>query len=173
MQTETQTFYTLLESPIGALMLSGDASGLRGVHICNQKHAPKIESHWIDSESPFQNAIEQLQEYFAGDRTDFDLELNPVGTDFQQRVWQELCTIPFGKTCGYGDLAMAIGKPNAARAVGMANGRNPLSIIVPCHRVIGANGSLTGYGGGLPAKEWLLRHELNSSHAGLTLTACR
>jgi methylated-DNA-[protein]-cysteine S-methyltransferase len=169
----TQTYYTLMESPIGSLMLSGGAGGLTGVHVCNQKHAPSIQSDWICDEKPFHNAIEQLQEYFSGQRTEFDLKLNPVGTDFQKKVWQALCAIQYGKSCGYGELATAIGNPKAARAVGMANGQNPLSIIVPCHRVIGANGSLTGYGGGLRAKEWLLRHELHFAFTGLALTASR
>ncbi len=101
----------------------------------------------------------QLDEYFAGKRRDFDLPLAPEGTAFQQRVWRELLTIPYGDTWSYGELARAIGRPAAARAVGAANGKNPIAIIVPCHRVIGANGTLVGYGGGLPVKTWLLEHE--------------
>ena len=101
----------------------------------------------------------QLEQYFAGQRTTFDLPINSVGTEFQQRVWKTLMEIPFGETWNYGQLALAIGNKNASRAVGAANGKNPISIIVPCHRVIGANGALTGYAGGLKAKEWLLKHE--------------
>lgn len=104
-------------------------------------------------------AVAQLREYFAGERRDFDLPLAPRGSGFQERVWRELLKIPFGETRSYGDVARSIGRPAASRAVGAANGRNPIAIIVPCHRVIGANGTLTGYGGGLPTKKWLLEHE--------------
>jgi methylated-DNA-[protein]-cysteine S-methyltransferase len=104
-------------------------------------------------------AARQLKEYFAGTRRKFDLRLRMQGTDFQQRVWRTLTEIPYGETWSYGQLAKHIGSPNASRAVGLANGRNPIAVIVPCHRVIGADGSLTGFGGGLPRKRWLLTHE--------------
>ena len=158
-KSQLQTHYTTIESPVGKLILSGDGQSLTGVYICNEKHAPAIHDDWIRTESAFATAITQLNEYFSGIRFHFDLPIKPIGTEFQTRVWQRLCQIPYGKTCGYGELAKELGNPNASRAVGMANGRNPISIIVPCHRVIGANGSLTGYGGGLVAKKWLLEHE--------------
>jgi methylated-DNA-[protein]-cysteine S-methyltransferase len=106
-----------------------------------------------------ERAAEQLAEYFAGERRVFELPIAPRGSGFQERVWRALVAIPFGETCSYGELARAIGRPSASRAVGTANSKNPISIIVPCHRVIGANGELTGYAGGLPAKRWLLAHE--------------
>lgn len=112
-------------------------------------------------------AARQLDEYFAGERREFDLPLAPRGTGFQERVWRALLAIPFGVTRSYGELARTIGRPSASRAVGAANGKNPIAIIVPCHRVIGANGTLTGYGGGLPIKRWLLEHE--AKLAGLRL----
>ena len=112
-------------------------------------------------------AAGQLTEYFAGDRTEFDLPLRPIGTDFQRRVWRALCDIPFGRTWSYGELAMHIGSPTASRAVGLANGRNPISIVIPCHRVIGANGSMTGYGGGIERKRWLLAHEAGAQEQAL------
>jgi methylated-DNA-[protein]-cysteine S-methyltransferase len=156
---ESQVHYTIMESPIGRLLLTGDAESLVGVHICDQKHTPPVSPLWQRSEAEFDHAIRQLHEYFAGKRFHFDLQLSPQGTAFQKRVWKGLCEIGYGKTCSYGELAKKLGNAKASRAVGMANGRNPISIIVPCHRVIGANGTLTGYGGGLAAKKWLLEHE--------------
>jgi len=117
------------------------------------------EPAWRRDETRFAEVCEQLTEYFAGRLQEFDIRLAPAGTDFQKRVWQELCRIPFGASISYGELARRIEKPAASRAVGRANGQNPISIIVPCHRVIGANGTLTGYGGGLERKKWLLEHE--------------
>ena len=155
----TQILYTSIESPIGELLLTGDTHFICSVHVCKQKNAPIIGGDWLRNDSVFSNAVLQLNEYFSGFRFQFDLPLAPAGTEFQKRVWNGLCQIPYGKTCGYGEMARDLGNPNASRAVGMANGRNPISIIVPCHRVIGANGSLTGYGGGLTAKKWLLDHE--------------
>jgi len=120
---------------------------------------PQKQPDWRWDEAPFKAAIAQLHEYFDRRRTVFDLPLAPVGTPFQQRVWTALLDIPHGVTISYGELATRLGDPKASRAVGLANGRNPISIVIPCHRVIGANGNLTGYGGGLDRKEWLLRHE--------------
>ena len=159
--------FTTIHSPIGELILSGTRQSISGLYLCKQKHAPKHVSDWVRDDQAFSDAARQLKEYFQGTRQEFDLVLEPQGTDFQKRVWQGLCQIPYGKTCGYGELAKALCNPNASRAVGMANGRNPISIIVPCHRVIGADGSLTGYGGGLAAKKWLLEHEAKyCSHQG-------
>ncbi|MEQ1830068.1 MAG: methylated-DNA--[protein]-cysteine S-methyltransferase [Pirellula sp.] len=156
---ENKIYFTLMDSPIGELLLHGSADWLAGLYIMNQKHSVRIAHDWLRSEDIFQVACDQLREYFAGARFEFDLVTRSEGTEFQQRVWTELTKIPYGRTCSYGELAARLGNPNASRAVGLANGRNPISIIVPCHRVIGANGSLTGYGGGLEAKKWLLGHE--------------
>jgi len=144
-----------IDSPLGALRLLGDGDHLAGVYLPAQTAPPARAGR-----SPLlAAAAAQLAEYFAGDRREFDLELAPRGTPFQQLVWQQLARIPYGETRTYAALARALGRPSASRAVGAANGRNPLSIVVPCHRVIGASGELTGYAGGLPAKRWLLAHE--------------
>ena len=124
--------------------------------------------HWRADASPFDETRRQLDEYFAGQRHIFDLPLAAEGTEFQLAVWRELTHIPFGETCSYGDIARRVGRPAASRAVGAANGRNPISIIVPCHRVIGSTGALTGYGGGEARKRWLLEHEATSSSAQLS-----
>jgi methylated-DNA-[protein]-cysteine S-methyltransferase len=151
------TFYRV-GSPIGSLLLTSDGSALTGVYMEPQELS--IEG-WAEDAAlaPLAAAARQLSEYFAGNRRDFDLPMRLEGTAFQRRVWRELVEIPYGKTWSYGELARRIGNPNASRAVGLANGRNPLSIVVPCHRVIGADGSLTGYGGGIERKRWLLAHE--------------
>jgi len=148
-----------LDSPIGRLLLAGD--GARLSHVCFQSGPRPFRpiAGWITDAAPFRTAVAQLEEYFAGKRRTFDLPLAPRGTDFQQRVWRALREIPYGNTISYGELARRIGKPSAPRAVGLANGANPLPIIVPCHRVIGTNGSLTGFGGGLPIKRRLLALE--------------
>ncbi len=144
-------------SPIGPIALFGQGDRLVYLQLPDGKGEPPIGSPHA---SPIlRRAATQLAEYFAGDRTEFDLELAPEGTPFQQLVWSALRSIPFGATVSYGHIAHAIGRPAASRAVGAANGRNPISIIVPCHRVIGSSGALTGYGGGLPAKQFLLQHE--------------
>lgn len=124
-----------------------------------RRHAAALPGDVRRDDGPFRAAREQLEAYFAGELEEFTLELAPAGTPFQQRVWRALLEIPFGTTESYGALARRIGLPQAARAVGLANGRNPISIVIPCHRVIGADGSLTGYGGGLERKRWLLAHE--------------
>lgn len=155
------TRFTTIDSPIGRLLLTCDGEALTGVYMDLPSHPPRDMDAWTEdpSASPLPQAVQQLQEYFSGKRREFDLPLRLHGTAFQQRVWQSLTEIPYGETLSYGQLARRIGKPSASRAVGLANGRNPISILVPCHRVIGADGSLTGYGGGLERKRWLLAHE--------------
>lgn len=151
------TRWTTIDSPIGELLLTGDDVGLTRVYMETRRHGPaEVAPEWVWDDGPFQAATEQLNAYFAGERTEFDLALNPSGTPFQCKVWDALRTIPYGEVRSYGEIAEQIGKPGAARAVGLANGRNPISIIVPCHRVIGASGALTGYGGGMERKRALL-----------------
>lgn len=154
--------YALLPSPVGVLTLAASTTGLRYVLWANDEltrvpdggDVVEAETHPV-----LAVAARQLSEYFAGDRTEFDVPLEPHGTEFQLAAWQALRTIPFGQTVSYGEQARRLGDVNKSRAVGAANGRNPLSIIVPCHRVIGTDGSLTGFGGGIEAKAWLLAHE--------------
>ncbi len=153
------TSYTQMDSPIGQLLLAADETGLRRIEFMSSKRAHPPESDWREDARPLTEVIRQLRAYFAGKLEAFDLPLAPEGTDFQQKVWRRLCDIPFGETISYGQLAQRIGNPNASRAVGLANGSNPIPIIIPCHRVIGSNGKLTGYGGGLPIKEKLLALE--------------
>jgi methylated-DNA-[protein]-cysteine S-methyltransferase len=155
------TYYTTIGSPVGPLLLTSDGSALTGVSMTDQRHGPAIGADSIEdrSVSPLVEAARQLCEYFEGRRTEFSLPLAEAGTDFQRRVWLELTRIPYGETISYGELARRIGNPKAMRAVGLANGRNPWGIVVPCHRVIGADGSLTGYGGGLERKQILLSLE--------------
>ena len=154
------TRYTHVDSPVGRLMLAADDAGLRAVEFPENRHPVKREGEWRAGGHPLlDEARRQLGDYFAGTRQGFDLPLAPRGTDFQMRVWQALRSIPYGATWSYARLAERIGQATAMRAVGAANGRNPLPIIVPCHRVIGADGSLTGFGGGLPTKIFLLRLE--------------
>jgi methylated-DNA-[protein]-cysteine S-methyltransferase len=154
------TVWTEVPSPIGTLLLSGDGHALTGVFMEKHRHEPEpaVRSGRRD-DAAFRAAREQLEGYFAGELQVFDLPLALRGTEFQQRVWTALRQIPYGTTISYLELARRTGNPQAVRAVGAANGRNPISIIVPCHRVIGADGSLTGFGGGLERKDWLLRHE--------------
>ena len=148
-----------IDSPIGPLMLAADDSGLRHIEFRDNRH-PANHASWHGGDNDILRATEQqLGEYFAGQRHAFDLPLAPRGTEFQLRVWQALALIPHGKTSTYAEQARAIGSPDAVRAVGAANGRNPLPIVLPCHRVIGADGALVGFGGGLPVKEFLLRLE--------------
>ena len=146
----------LLETPIGELQLVARGDELAMLNLPN---GPRVEAEAPRRGGVLARTEKQLAEYFAGKRRDFDLPLAPEGTPFQQIVWRALLAIPFGETRSYGEIARAIRRPAASRAVGHANGRNPIAIIVPCHRVIGANGTLTGYGGGLPTKQWLLAHE--------------
>jgi len=147
-------YYTWMESPVGRLLLVGDEAGLRKILFRG-----KPEPGWREDPLALAEPVRQLRAYFAGELHQFDLPLAPEGTPFQLRVWRELCNIPYGQTISYGELARRIGSPNASRAVGLANGANPISIVVPCHRVIGSNGKLTGYGGGLDNKERLLALE--------------
>jgi methylated-DNA-[protein]-cysteine S-methyltransferase len=148
------THYDEYASPVGMLTLVGGERGLSGLFPAG--HAPAIGADWRRDAVPFREVFRQLDEYFAGKRRDFHIPLDMRGTPFQLKVWEALLSIPFGETVTYGEQARRIGQPNASRAVGLANGRNPVSIIVPCHRVIGKNGTLTGYGGGLEMKRFLL-----------------
>lgn len=153
-------YYAEMESPVGELMLLSDGERLNGVYFQSGKRGrKKVEPDWVKDEQPLLEAIRQLRGYFNGELREFDLELAPEGTDFQLRVWRELEKIPYGETISYGELARRVGKSKAARAVGAANGQNPIPIIIPCHRVIGSGGALTGYGGGLTIKEALLSLE--------------
>ncbi|MFI8435617.1 methylated-DNA--[protein]-cysteine S-methyltransferase [Streptomyces sp. NPDC079020] len=151
--------HTVTDSPYGPLTLVATDGVLSAVYMTEQRHRPPEETFGVSDPRPFPEAIRQLEAYFAGELTEFDLPLRLAGTPFQRRVWEELLKIPYGETRSYGELAEALGKPNASRAVGLANGKNPVSIVVPCHRVIGASGSLTGYGGGLDRKRRLLAFE--------------
>jgi len=153
------THYTVMTSPIGPLLLAGDERGLRLVHFATGRRPKSPEPDWIEDKAPFKEVIRQLEAYFAGKLQKFDLPLVLDGTEFQVLVWQNLRQIPYGETTSYGQLAKRIGKPEASRAVGLANGSNPIPIIIPCHRVIGSNGDLTGFGGGLPLKKKLLALE--------------
>ena len=154
-------FYTYYDSPVDTLLLTSDGTALTGLYMGEHRHGPTTGADWIknDDAAPFAEAKEQLAAYFAGTLQAFDVPIRLCGTDFQRRVWAELTRIPYGATRSYGELAQQIGSPGASRAVGLANGRNPISIIVPCHRVIGANGKLTGYGGGISRKETLIALE--------------
>jgi len=156
-------YYCYLNTSIGDLLLAGDDAALCLVSFPEGSMRREPETDWIYNEKPFANARQQLLEYFAGERKEFDLPLNLYGTEFQLSVLEELQRIPYGETTSYGDIARRIGRPKAVRAVGAANGRNPIPIIVPCHRVIGSGGDLTGFGGGLDAKEALLRLEAENS----------
>jgi len=152
-------FYNWYDSPVGRLLLAGSPSGLSFVSFSRGKHAVPVRADWIEDRKAFTSVIEQLEEYFVGKRRRFELVLRPQGSQFQLAVWTELQSISYGETISYTDLALRIGKPKAVRAVGAANGANPIPIIIPCHRVIGSNGSLTGFGGGLPIKKRLLELE--------------
>jgi methylated-DNA-[protein]-cysteine S-methyltransferase len=151
--------HTVVDSPVGPLTLVALNGTLTGLYMHEQRHRPPEETFGEPDTMPFAEAARQLKAYFAGDRTDFDLPLTLVGTPFQRRVWAALQDVPYGATVTYGQLADRIRQPTAARAVGLANGKNPIGIIVPCHRIIGSTGNLTGYGGGLATKEYLLAHE--------------
>jgi len=152
--------FRFIDSPIGTLTLSSDGAALTGLHMGTSRKRPDPDGWIEDATHPLlEETARQLGQYFRGQRRSFDLPLQLHGTEFQRRVWTLLTRIPFGETRTYGELARQLGNPGACRAVGLANGRNPIAVIVPCHRVIGADGSLTGFGGGLPRKEWLLSHE--------------
>jgi methylated-DNA-[protein]-cysteine S-methyltransferase len=157
--TPARTLGTSMDSPIGKLTITVEDGLLTGVHMHEQRHFPAISASVQRDDAALAPIVEQLRAYFAGELTGFELQLDLRGTPFQRRVWAELQEIPYGETISYGELARRVGNPKASRAVGLANGRNPVAIVVPCHRVIGADGSLTGYGGGLDRKVWLLEHE--------------
>ncbi|MFM1875401.1 MAG: hypothetical protein RL266_1138 [Bacteroidota bacterium] len=140
-------------SPIGTLEIMGDEEGISQILFLDEKPSIRNSNPVLDE------CVKQLSEYFYNKRTEFDLQVNPGGTDFQKSVWEELQRIPFGKTISYMDLAKRLGDPKVIRAAGTANGKNPIAIIIPCHRVVGSDGSLTGYAGGLKRKQWLLEHE--------------
>jgi methylated-DNA-[protein]-cysteine S-methyltransferase len=160
--TTARIVWTQIASPVGALTLTGDGGHLTGIYFENHKDGdsrPEVArlGHEDPDDPVLTRTVTQLGEYFALERTTFDLQLNPAGTGFQRRVWAALLDVPYGRTASYGQIAQRIGLlPSASRAVGLANGSNPISIVVPCHRIIGADGSLTGYGGGLDRKRYLL-----------------
>jgi len=151
--------FAQIESPLGPLLLAADEAGLRSIEFVNASRPASPDPAWHEDFERLQEAARQLRAYFAGELETFDLPLAPAGTAFQLAVWHRLCEIPYGETISYGELARRLGNPNASRAVGLANGANPIPIVIPCHRVIGSNGKLTGYGGGLPIKEKLLALE--------------
>ena len=153
---EEKMKYTWMDSPVGKLLLAGDEAGLRSVSFETSNRAEIVREDWVEDRAALRDVEQQLRDYFAGALREFDLELAPMGTEFQLRVWKALREIPYGETISYGELARRIGNTKASRAVGLANGCNPIAIIVPCHRVIGSDGSLTGFGGGLRNKEILL-----------------
>jgi len=165
--------YDRFDSPIGPLTVAADDHGVRHILFAENRHDAAGRAQWqADSGAPLvAEARRQLLDYLAGRRVDFDLPLSPRGTEFQCHVWRTLARIPFGRTWTYAELAREVGKPTASRAVGAANGRNPLPIVLPCHRVIGADGSLTGFGGGLPTKLALLRLEGAAAVAGMDAKA--
>ena len=155
--------YRTIESPVGSLLLAADDAGLRFLLFSRGRAAAKPEPGWETDRGLLKEPVKQLNAYFAGKLRAFDLPLAPQGTPFQTGVWHALCDIPYGETTSYGQLAKRIGNPKAVRAVGLANGSNPIAIIIPCHRVIGSNGSLVGYGGGFPVKQALLALERGQS----------
>jgi methylated-DNA-[protein]-cysteine S-methyltransferase len=157
--------WTIVPSPLGDLLVARDEIGVTALYLSTGRHSTEALPEWTRDDGAFDDARTQLEEYFAGTRRAFGLPLHPSGSSFQLRAWQALREIPYGETVSYGAQAARLGMPTAFRAVGSANGQNPISIVVPCHRVVGANGSLIGYGGGLDAKRWLLQHE--AMHAGL------
>jgi methylated-DNA-[protein]-cysteine S-methyltransferase len=153
------TSFCYIDSPIGRLLLAGTRAALTIIDFQSGPRPRRPDAAWVEDAQPFARAVAELREYFEGARRDFTVPLAPAGTPFQLRVWRALVEIPYGETTSYGELARRLGQPTASRAVGLANGSNPLPVIIPCHRVIGANGSLTGYGGGLPIKQRLLALE--------------
>ena len=150
------TYYTYVTSPIGRLLLAGDGVAIERLHFSSGSKAQFPDATWVERPELFASAAQQLEAYFRGELREFALNLNPKGTAFQLAVWRELVKIPYGRTVTYGELATRLGNPQASRAVGLANGANPIAIVQPCHRVIGANGKLTGFGGGLDVKQRLL-----------------
>ena len=158
--------WTRMEAPVGPLLVAATSSGLRRVSFDAGRRPAEPEPDWVEDAAALADALDQLRAWFAGSLRRFELELDAPGTAFQREVWSAVGAIPYGETASYADVALAAGRPTASRAVGAANGANPLPIVVPCHRVVGADGSLTGFAGGLEAKRWLLAHE--AGHAGPT-----
>jgi len=154
-----------VDTVLGTFLVAGEGRTLVAVRLPDTWSKDDVTPRWSYEPGALRPVSDQLHEYFDGSRTDFELELAPQGTPFQRSVWAALCDVPFGQTTSYGDVAAAIGNPKAVRAVGMANNRNPIALVIPCHRVIGADGSLTGYGGGLEMKSWLLDHERRTPEA--------
>ena len=165
--------YTTFDSPIGELLAVGDERSLTKLHMQDSRRPTRVGADWERDDGRFAALREQLGEYFAGERREFDLELELRGSEFERRVWDALREIPYGETRAYGEIAIAIGAPGQARAVGAANGRNPIAVVVPCHRVIGADGSLTGYAGGLERKRLLLDLEAPLAQLDLSSTSTR
>lgn len=157
------TYYTYMDSPIGSLLLAGDGANLQLLGFPGGKMQRRHQPDWVEDAGRFERVIEQLWAYFAGELKHFDLPLAPTGTEFQRKVWSALQGIPYGETLSYGELAREVGNGNASRAVGAANGRNPIPVIIPCHRVVGADGSLTGFGGGIRTKQHLLELEARAT----------
>jgi methylated-DNA-[protein]-cysteine S-methyltransferase len=163
----TTRYFTVTPSPVGPLLLVADGDALIGLHFDTDPNGVRPGPDWLPDDRRFRAALAQLDEYFAGRRQVFDLPLSPRGTDFRKLVWRALQAIPYGQTATYGEIARAIGQPQASRAIGGANHHNPLAIIIPCHRVIGADGSMTGYGGGLARKRLLLELESRGRPEGM------
>lgn len=152
-------YYYIIESPICPILLAGDEEGLKHLIFMKSERKMEIPEGWVENKEFFSEAVRQLEAYFSGKLKSFDLKLAPEGTDFQKSVWKALCEIPYGETRTYKEISISIGKPRAYRAVGLANHRNPVAIVIPCHRVIGSDGKLTGYASGLDVKEFLLKLE--------------
>lgn len=162
------TYWTMIDSPLGPLLLTANEQGISGLLMdADIDEQIQPSAGWVEDPARFEEAREQLEEYFAGQRTEFELPLSATGTEFQCEVWAALRTIPYGQVRSYGEIAAQIGRPGASRAVGLANGRNHIAVIVPCHRVIGASGALTGYGGGLHRKRLLLDLEAGFAQSAL------
>jgi len=159
-------YYDIIESLVCPILLAGDEKGLKHVIFLKGERQVEIPDDWVENKELFREATRQLEAYFSGELESFDLKLAPEGTEFQKSVWKALCKIPYGETRTYKDIAASVGKPKAYRSVGLANNRNPIAIIVPCHRVIGSNGKLTGYASGLDVKAFLLKLEENKLKEG-------
>ena len=157
------TYFSHLATPVDDVRLVGDGERLHGLYLHEHRRGPAVAAGWRRDGAPFAGAVEQLEAYFAGERQAFDVPLALAGTPFQRRVWDALAAIPYGQTVTHAELAVRAGRPGAARAAGAANGRNPISIVLPCHRVVGASGALTGYAGGVERKRWLLAHEASTA----------
>lgn len=169
---EKYSIHTTIDSPVGKLVLVSDGDFLKGIYFSNEKHNFVISPSSLEKNDAniFTETTAQLKQYFEGKRKVFNIPVKFDGTDFQKSVWNELLNIPYGETVAYLDIAKKINNPSAVRAVGQTNGKNPLSIIYPCHRVIGSNGQLTGYGGGIQIKKWLLQHEIRYSNKNIQMS---